>query len=253
MPQKVLIKLANQPDFQTLHAILQNGISNIELKYLLDFDNYIKHIKTILITVSNSFLFGNNDEYNISEFCYKGTSYPSFQAIGKVDAVKTQLENLIEQALSETFVQITNCLNNTNRYQEMKFKQFYEEIASGSRLKYMSFFIEVDNDITDLPSEIKVLPLIVKPNDDVYSFDCKFDTIFICINGQGEDAIVGRAKIKNGFDTNEFYRIFEVQPCNYIEYQNYIDTFLQNYNKITYNIYAMEGEAVFVPVDITGD
>lgn len=117
----------------------------------------------------------------------------------------------------------------------------------------MSFFIEVDNNINDLPSEIKVLPLIVKPNDDVYFFDFKFDTIFIRMKGQDEYSIVGRANIKNGFDTNEFYRIFEVQQCNCVEYQNYINTFMQNYQIIHFNYYAMEGEAVFVPVDTTAE
>ena len=71
---------------------------------------------------------------------------------------------------------------------------------------YISFFIDVPNDISDLPTEIKVYPLIIKPNNEIYSFDFRFDKIFIRKSGSDEENIVGVATLKNGLATNEFYR-----------------------------------------------
>lgn len=34
------------------------------------FDNYIKHIKTVLITVKNSILIGNADVFQLNAFSY---------------------------------------------------------------------------------------------------------------------------------------------------------------------------------------
>jgi hypothetical protein len=87
----------------------------------------------------------------------------------------------------------------------------------------ISFFIDVQNDINELPSEIKVLPLLVKPNDEIYSFDFKIKKIFIKKKDSQEDGIVGYAKLKNGLETNEFYRIFEVHSCGIDEYHKYIN------------------------------
>ena len=94
---------------------------------------------------------------------------------------------------------------------------------------YTSFFIDVQNDLSELPSEIKVYPLIVKPNDEVYSCDFKFDTIFIRKAGTEESDIIGIATLKNGIDTNEFYRVFEVKSCTMHDYHMYLFKFKQNY------------------------
>ena len=115
-------------------------------------------------------------------------------------------------------------------------------------LDYMSFFIEVEKDISELPGEIKVLPLIVKPNDEIYSFDFRFDKIFIKPKGSEEKAenIIGYATLKNPTSSNEFYRTFTVTPCDHTEYIKYLLTFKDTYSgKFNMNIYAMEGTMLF--------
>ncbi|SDE12146.1 hypothetical protein SAMN04489866_1214 [Peptococcus niger] len=42
----------------------------------------------------------------------------------------------------------------------------------------ISFFTDVSNDISDLLSEIKVYSLIIKLNNERYSFAFRFDRIF---------------------------------------------------------------------------
>lgn len=97
----------------------------------------------------------------------------------------------------------------------------------------------MQNDISELPNEIKILPVIVKPNDEIYSFNFRFHKIFIKKKGCGEDSIVGCDELKNGLETNELYRIFEVRACDVTEYYKYIFSFAQNYPKISINYYAM--------------
>lgn len=115
-------------------------------------------------------------------------------------------------------------------------------------MEYISFFIDVPNDISDLPSEIKVYPLIIKPNNEIYSFDFRFDKIFIRKQGSDENAIVGVATLKNGLDTNEFYRVYEVTACSQFDYGLYLATFKEMYKeqKLHMNIYAMDGIMLFL-------
>ena len=117
-------------------------------------------------------------------------------------------------------------------------------------MNYIAFYIDVPNDISDLPTEIKVYPWIIKPNDEIYSFDFKFDKIFIRKSGT-EDNIVGVATLKNGVNSNEFYRVYEVNACRQIDYDLYIATFGDIYQlqKLNMNIYAMDGVMLFINDD----
>ena len=62
--------------------------------------------------------------------------------------------------------------------------------------------------------------------------------------GSEEDGIVGYAELKNGLETNEFYRVFEVHPCGIEEYHRYILNFANEYPRVTLNYYAMEGTII---------
>ena len=96
------------------------------------------------------------------------------------------------------------------------------------------------NDLSDLPAEIKVYHLIVKPNDEIYSCDFKFDKIFIRKAGSEERNILGVATLKNGVTTNDFYRTYEVKQCSQINYGLYDANFKTTYSEVhmTINFYA---------------
>jgi len=243
---KLLRKLASKHEFATLLQLMDANKNNAKYQYLTAFDNYIKHIKTILVTVSNSFLIGNINTFSLNEFCYNGTYYPSENAIDKICELCDYVKNTVEIILEEVLTQLPNCCDNSHRVQSIKYKQIFHETEKGTALQYMSFFIEVENNLSELQNEIKVFPLIVKPNDEIYCFDFRFDKIFIKKKGSAEDDIIGCARLKNGLETNEFYRIFEVTPCSIVEYVQYISTFKDTYSKISFNIYAMEGEMLFL-------
>lgn len=91
-------------------------------------------------------------------------------------------------------------------------------------------------------------PLLIKPNDEIYSFDFRFDKIFIRKKGSDEEAIVGVATLKNGINSNEFYRVYEVSACQQIDYGLYIANFKNTYKsqKLNMNIYAMDGTMIFI-------
>ena len=57
--RKLLTKLATKPEFATLLQLMDTNKNDPLYQYLMAFDNYIKHIKTVLITVKNSILIGN--------------------------------------------------------------------------------------------------------------------------------------------------------------------------------------------------
>lgn len=242
--QNVLRTLNCTPTFTKLYTLLDNNKNDDKFKYLQAFDNYIKHIKTILVTVKNSFILGHTDEFLIREFIYDGVSFPTENALDKVKETNNYVIKTIEDILLEVQNQLPNCLDNSKRIQTISFKQLIKESPQSNIIEYISFFIDVQNDISELPDEIKVLPLIIKPNDEIYSFDFRFHKIFIKKKGCGEDSIVGCAELKNGLETNELYRIFEVRACDITEYHEYIFSFAQNYPKISIDYYAMEGSII---------
>lgn len=242
--KKVLNKLGNIPAFSDLNTILEDNNKNETYKYLQAFDNYIKHTKTILVAVKNSFILGKTNEFLIREFVYDGKPYPTKDALDIVEETNVYVLQTVEDILLEVQKCLPNCLDNSQRIQTLSFKQLIKKDQNSTIVEYISFFIDVKNDISELPQEIKVLPLIVKPNGEIYSFDFRFHKIFIKKKGCGEKSIIGCAELKNGLETNELYRRFEVRRCNITEYHEYIFSFTQNYPEISINYYAMEGSII---------
>ena len=212
------------------------------------FDNYIKHIKTILISVKNSIFIGNQDIFKINAFSYGGVNYGEVNALDKILELRDYVYATVDVLLQELLQQIPNCIANSQRIQEIHYKQVFTEKDGKTYVNYISFFIDVPNDISNLPTEIKVYPLIVKPNDEIYSFDFKFDKIFIRKSGTEEDNILGVATLKNDVNSNEFYRVYKVNACRQIDYNLYIATFGDTYQsqKLNMNIYAMNGVMLFI-------
>ena len=245
---KLLRKLNSKPEFATLLQLMDNNKNDDRFQYLMAFDNYMKHIKTILFTVKNSILLGNTNTFEINSFSYKGVIYPTEDALSKIEEIRNYVNDTVDEMLKEILNQLPNCISNGQRIQEIHYKQVYSEHEGKICVEYISFFIDVPNDISDLPSEIKVYPLIIKPNNEIYSFDFRFDRIFIRKQGSDENAIVGIATLKNGLDTNEFYRVYEVTACRQIEYDLYLATFKETYKeqKLHMNIYAMDGTMLFI-------
>lgn len=244
--RQVIQHLDIKQEFQELKDLLSMNKEDDTFKYLQAFDNYNKHIKTILITVKNSFILGNTDTFLINEFVYDDHIYPSANALSKVAEIDNYVMQTVTNVLSEVKKQVPNCLDNRKRVQSLNFRLIVKEKEESNSIDYMSFFIDVENDIKELPTEIKVYPLIIKPNDEIYSFDFRFDTIFIKKRGLGEESVIGCAKLKNGFSTNEFYRVFEIHECDFSEYIMYIHHFKNNYSNISFNIHAMVGEVLFI-------
>lgn len=242
----VLSEIGKVPKFSGLKKQLSKIHGDNEHKYLRAFDNYIKHIKTILITVNNSFIIGEVDEFYINEFCYDGVFYEQEDALAKVKEINDYVIKKVEKILEELQNQVPNCLDNSQRIQEIKFKMQVEKNESGDRIDFISFYIEVENDLSELPNEIKVYPLIIKPNGEIYSFDFRFDKLFVKkrnVNND-EDSIVGYAELKNGLETNEFYRVFEVKTGSYSDFIKYLSEFKNRNQKISMNLHAMEGQVI---------
>lgn len=249
--RKLLTKLATKPEFATLLQLMDTNKNDPRYQYLMAFDNYIKHIKTVLITIKNSILIGNADVFQLNAFSYGDTDYPAENALDKIKEIHDYVISTIDAILSEILVQIPNCLANTQRIQEIHYKQVFTEREGKTYTEYVSFFIDVPNNLSDLPAEIKVYPLIIKPNNEIYSFDFRFDKIFIRKAGSEETDILGVATLKNGLATNEFYRIYEVKPCTRLDYGLYVANFKTTYNgmRMSMNLYAMDGVMLFIQDD----
>ena len=127
-----------------------------------------------------------------------------------------------------------------------QFKAVIKENVDSNTDQYVSFFIEVNNDLTELKNEIKVYPMIIKPNGDVYDFEFSFPKIFIKKVGEGEGTIMGIAELKENQQTNEIYKTYIVRSCDFVEYIGYMDKFVENYPKVPLNFAAMTGTIVCI-------
>ena len=246
--QKLLNKLSTKPEFTALLQLMNANKDDSRYQYLMAFDNYIKHVKTILITVQNSILIGDKNVFQINAFSYGDVNYQTEDALNKIIEIHDYVLSTIDGILSEILTQIPNCFSNAQRVQEIHYKQVFTEKDEKTYTEYISFFIDVPNNLADLPTEIKVYPLIIKPNNEIYSFDFRFDKIFIRKAGSEENDILGVATLKNGLATNEFYRLYEVKPCSQMDYGLYVANFKTTYNgmSLKMNLYAMDGVMIFI-------
>lgn len=150
--RKLLNKLAKKNDFSNLLQLIDTNKTDTRYEYLMVFDNYMKHIKTILITVKNSILVGETDAFQINAFSYGDHPYPAENALDKIHEIQDYVIKTIDVILSELLLQIPNCFSNSQRIQEIHYKQVFTERDGKSYIEYMSFFIDVPNDIFDLSS-----------------------------------------------------------------------------------------------------
>ena len=244
---KVCDIISKKTEFEKLNELVENNKENENFKYIQAFDNYMKHIKTVLVAIQNSFIIGNKDTFLIGEFVNKGIRYPERDAVPTIRELDHYVKTTVLEILTEVKKQLPNCLDNSHRIHDISFKFVAKKVNDGIYPEYLSFFIEVQENIDELPSEVKIRPLIVKPNGTIAEFDFRFDKIFIKKKGTDEDEVIGCAEIKNGFDTNEFYRVFTVRPCNRDEYIKYVGLFKQRYPSGKFNTQAMHGEIIVDP------
>lgn len=93
---KVNTAIENNSNFATLKSLLDANKNDDTFKYIQAFDNYIKHIKTVLVTVKSSFMLGNNNEFIIQEFINSGITYPAQDAITIVKKANKYINDTVE-------------------------------------------------------------------------------------------------------------------------------------------------------------
>ncbi|QUC66923.1 hypothetical protein [Aristaeella hokkaidonensis] len=242
-------KVATITQFGTLLNIMDNGFLNNELIYVREFDNYTKHIKINSFTISNSLFFGNKADYVLCAFSFKGNDYPEFEAITKMDTVMHEVENYIEAVLAELIIQVPNAVGTSSRHHSVSFKSQLREHDGKSYVDYIVYFLEVKNGITDLPSEISVLPLVIKPDGTIESRVLDMDTLFVTIEGQEEGGICGIAKIAPDQRKAAAYRKYTIQPASVDDFYDYLSTFKDDYANHQFRFKAMEGSIVIYKMD----
>lgn len=238
-------RLKANSKFIKLYRLLESNRKNEVFQYLQAFDNYTKHIKTILISVSNSFLLGDNNIFVINEFS-NGKTFSKKDVIREINLIEEYINKIIADILREIRKQLPNHLDVSSRIQDLQFKAVIKDNVDSNTDQYVSFFIEVNNDLTELKNEIKVYPMIIKPNGDVYDFEFSFPKIFIKKVGEGEGTIMGIAELKENQQTNEIYKTYIVRSCDFVEYIGYMDKFVENYPKVPLNFAAMTGTIVCI-------
>ena len=246
LPKKVITKLGKISCFSSIKEILDIGFMNEEVNYLIAFDNYMKHTKTILISTKNNFLFNTYHELKIANFTYHGTVYQSFDALPKISNIRNEVIKIVEEVLFELEKQVPNCINNGKRFHSVHFRQIIQDTAAYKKVEYISFFIEVKNDLSEIPSQIRVMPLIIKANDEIYSFILDIDTIFITKEGTYESGIIGKATLQPRTDSNALYKPYHISACTIDDYNEYIINFQNIPRNIHIDYAALEGDIIFI-------
>lgn len=227
---------------------IDNNKNNPIYDYIRAYDNYTKHYKTVLTQSKLALGVDFANQVVIDSFVYKQHTYPSKNALQFVKEAYEYVLKTIEDILMEIEKSLKEDLVDKSRIQEIEF-EFVTNVSDGEdSIYYLSFFVDVDECVDKLPEEIKVLPVKITSSGKVYTFDFRFKKIFL--RKKGSNKIIGCANLKNGFDTNEIYRIYEVQQCDsddciedYVLYQK---NFVKEYPKYNINWGAMEGKFVII-------
>lgn len=104
--REVSNRLAKEKCFSPLHELLEDNKKNPTFKYVQAFDNYNKHIKTIIVKVKSSFIFGYNNEFSISQFTYNKEVYEETNALDKLRDVNSYVIKTVNNILLEVKKQI---------------------------------------------------------------------------------------------------------------------------------------------------
>lgn len=242
--KKLCRKLANDAHFGTILNIMNNASTANELIYMREFDNYTKHISKITFSIKNSLFFGNKAEFVICAFNYKGTDYPECVAINKMDTVLQEVVDHIEAILAELIIQIPNAKGTDSRCHSVSFKSQIREHDGKSFVDYVVYFLEVEHGIADLPSEISLLPLAIKPDGEIEDHRLDMDTLFVTIKGQEEKGICGIAKVDTAQRKAAAYRKYTLQSASIDDFYDYLSTFKDDYANQKFQFKAMEGSFV---------
>lgn len=247
-PPKVIKKLKACSQFSSLCDILENGKNNATIEYLLAFDNFTKHIRTILPFLQQEMFFSNKSTFEIKSFVYKKKTYHATDAIQMIIEVKEATTDIIEKAINELIRQIPYGVGTSKRYQNVKFRILAKENEGIiTAFEYVAFFLEVESSLSELTDTIQVMPLIIKPNGEIYSFILEINEIFISIRDKYEAGIIGVATAKQIENSSEWYRTYQIRPCDSSEFFRYYSTFTTRYPHLNFNYHAMEGQLIAIP------
>ena len=211
--KKVVDKIGEEPSFTTISTIISRVTTDHEIKYLMAFDNYAKHVKNPSFLIKNGFVFSNEATFRIKAF----DTYSDEDAIAKVDTVFNAVESYVNDVLDELLNQIANGRGRNNRFQTVSFKAQFRETEHKSYVDFVSFFIEVEHGIQDLPTQISVLPLAIDNEGKVTYKLFPIDKIFITLIGKEEQGICGVAELIAGQDSTELYQKFNVRGCSEVD------------------------------------
>ena len=124
---KLLTAVGREPNFAALKTMLDAVKIAPEFCYLQGLDNHVKHIKTVLVSVSNSFILGNQNTFQIDGFSYGGIEFLAYDAITKVREIQAYVNQTIDKILLETERQVPNCLDTKKRIQNLNFYMQVQE------------------------------------------------------------------------------------------------------------------------------
>lgn len=226
--------------YKKIASLLQRISKDEKYKYLIDVDNYLKHIDIIDIKLKTKNVLEDFDSFVLNGFSYQSKQYGEKEIIGTIGEIKEFVTN----AVDDFFGLLLNDIKATKRKNQIT-DIMYESLMDGRVLNYLSFFIEVPTECQDavafFDSElIYVHPLTVDKSYHIYE-DSKFDFDTIFIRQEETGRIIGKA-IGIGDDDDSFYKSYRIEISNDTEYKEYIINFRDNYKfRETFNVMAFCG------------
>ena len=208
--------------------------------YLTAFDNHLKHINTIGVEIKNSVFFGADCSFKLNSFIYNNYEFPEVDAVSKIVDIQKFAQDTIDKGLGIIQTLVPKAHGTTQRIHDVSF-----EVIDNGTDRHITFFINVNDKIDELPQIISVCPIKVLTKG-IWTSNIPFNEIFIRRNNPSTNLdIIGVAKA-NGNNTDEQYRKFTISPCGLSEYYKYINDYKQNYEKVSFNPIALTGNWVIV-------
>ena len=179
-----------------------------EYNYLVDYNNYIKHIHEISQFISFEFLGNEIKAYNRG-FNKRGKSHNLIETNALLDNVFEFTQKGINDVLDAIYTEFQLGKFNLNRIHDVKCH--IQNMKEKSSLNHVVIYIQVENNLLELSSEIRIM--LLKKRDEVIATNCDYGDILIR-NKDGE--YLGRYVANEAISEFDLlkYRKYTLDSCD---------------------------------------
>ncbi|MFI3172207.1 MAG: hypothetical protein R3Y58_07575 [Eubacteriales bacterium] len=231
-----------QSDFPLTYALLERISIGDEYKYICDYNNRTKHIKSIDTKISNQ-IMGSKSIYKVLGF-EKNNIHSDEDIHDLIQRMYDFTDDCIEQTINTITIESKQRKFTSNRIHDLKY--YFQLHHSNPASSFTIVFLKTKNSIRVFPNEIKVLA-VRKGKDTIVASNISAEVILVCTDdGRVPSNCVGSFILKKQHkdDGLYHYNTYEKDLSGSDNKAKYYNEFKKDFYQISTG--ALSGSGDFV-------